>query len=181
MFLTDVSKQTMDDLITFIYSGEVNVEEGDLASLLNTAKALKIKGLLDDCYAPQASNSTWTAPAFNRSQYQSTRTIRIQNRPPTSDFTKQKYAFEHEKIGQSQESNAGMCHTYEDDHFGDDMVNEGLMKQDYNNDQNDTQSDMDLVMNLQQNRDPGNVTIDAPETKRFKSNIGEMSATLLLS
>lgn len=45
VFLKDISRQTMENLITFMYTGEVNVPPESLTEFLQTADALKIKGL----------------------------------------------------------------------------------------------------------------------------------------
>lgn len=46
--MKDVSSRNLQDLITFIYCGKVNINADDLNEFLKTAKALKIKGLDDD-------------------------------------------------------------------------------------------------------------------------------------
>ncbi|KAK8741847.1 hypothetical protein OTU49_002423 [Cherax quadricarinatus] len=43
--LKDVRSQDMDALLDYMYLGEVNVNQNDLASLLKTAECLRIKGL----------------------------------------------------------------------------------------------------------------------------------------
>lgn len=48
VFLKDISQKTMQDLITFIYTGRVNVKQEDLNEFLQTADALKINGLFGD-------------------------------------------------------------------------------------------------------------------------------------
>lgn len=83
VFLNNVSKKTLEDLITFIYSGQVDVKHEHLEEVLNTAKALNIKGLSDKSYTP--FDDSTEPPTFNSSivpatecvQYQSTHTIRV--------------------------------------------------------------------------------------------------------
>lgn len=79
--MTDVSKQTVEDLITFIYCGEVKVARKNVDDFLKTAKALNINGLADGCYEQafdsHASTLTWSAPAYHRLQYQSSRTVQV--------------------------------------------------------------------------------------------------------
>lgn len=41
--MKDVSKETMVQLVTFIYTGEVNVPPESMTEFLKTAEALKIK------------------------------------------------------------------------------------------------------------------------------------------
>lgn len=81
VFLKNVSKETLEDLITFIYSGQVDVKHENLEEVLNTAKALNIKGLSDQSYAPfadsQPSTFNSSIPATEGVQYQSTHTIRV--------------------------------------------------------------------------------------------------------
>lgn len=81
VFMKDMSKQTIEDLITFIYCGEVKVPHKNVDDFLKTAKVLKIKGLADGRYENAfdslASTSTWSAPAYNRLQYQSSQTVQV--------------------------------------------------------------------------------------------------------
>ncbi|KAB7503910.1 Protein tramtrack, beta isoform [Armadillidium nasatum] len=49
IILKDVRYSELQNLIQFIYNGEVSVEQHDLASLLCTARELQIKGLADNC------------------------------------------------------------------------------------------------------------------------------------
>lgn len=85
VFFNDIPKQVMDDLITFIYRGEVCVNQNNLDIFLKTAKSLQIKVLADQnyfkAYESKSSASIRTLPAnlFNGSQYQSTRTVPIQS------------------------------------------------------------------------------------------------------
>lgn len=74
MFLKDVSKQTLDDLVAFMYSGEVNVNQKNVNAFLDTAKAFKIKGLFDDI---DDNASERSSPAPHGSQYQSTQTVPV--------------------------------------------------------------------------------------------------------
>lgn len=46
--MKDVSKQTLQNLLTFIYRGEVKVNRDDLNEFITIANSLKIKGLADD-------------------------------------------------------------------------------------------------------------------------------------
>lgn len=89
--MKDVSKQTLEHLIKFIYTGEVNVAQDNLKEFVDTVKALEIKGLVDDGYVQDVSNSPWSAPQsaqskYNELQYQSTQTIRNQSQTPASDY-----------------------------------------------------------------------------------------------
>lgn len=85
VFLKDVSKQVIEDLLTFIYSGEIGVNEKNLEEFFKTAKSLEIKGLADrsgsQAYESKSSASIGTSPvySFNGSQYQSTRTVPVQS------------------------------------------------------------------------------------------------------
>lgn len=81
--MKDVSKQTLEDLLTFIYRGEVNVNQNDLVAFFNTAKALKIKGLIDESFTQafdvRTPASNWSSLAQNGFQYQSSQTVIIKN------------------------------------------------------------------------------------------------------
>lgn len=83
VFMKDISKQTLENLITFMYSGEVNIKQDELEEFLGTANALEIKGL---GYAKYSQSSDLSAIRFecsaladSRSQYQSTQTLRVPN------------------------------------------------------------------------------------------------------
>jgi len=45
VYLKDVSSRQLEMLLNYMYRGEINVEEGDLVKLLQTAKGLGVKGL----------------------------------------------------------------------------------------------------------------------------------------
>lgn len=79
VFMKDVSKQTLEHLITFIYRGEVNVNQENLDEFFTTAKALEIKGLADENYVHSsifpAPEPTWSKPLKNALQYQSSQTV----------------------------------------------------------------------------------------------------------
>jgi len=47
VFLKDVEASHLEMLLSYMYRGEINVEEGDLMDLLRTARGLGIKGLSD--------------------------------------------------------------------------------------------------------------------------------------
>lgn len=77
--MKNVSKKTLDNLIKFIYTGQVNVAQHNLEEFFNTAKALEIKGLVDKSTVQGASSSSWPIRSNNnRLQFQSTRPIRNQ-------------------------------------------------------------------------------------------------------
>ena len=48
IFLKDVKRQELEDILMFVYKGEMNVHEEELKSILVTAKSLMIRGLSDD-------------------------------------------------------------------------------------------------------------------------------------
>lgn len=101
VFLKDIAKETVEELITFIYSGKVDVKHENLEDFLNVARALDIKGLTHEGCAQtsnvQPSISNCHTPAYNAEQYQSTHTIRVpsptkinQDQQPTNAFHQQK-------------------------------------------------------------------------------------------
>lgn len=47
VFLKDVSHSALQDLIQFMYCGEVNVKQDALPAFISTAEALQIKGLTE--------------------------------------------------------------------------------------------------------------------------------------
>lgn len=48
VFLKDVSFSALNNLLEFMYQGEVKVSQDDLGTFIKTAEALKIKGLTGD-------------------------------------------------------------------------------------------------------------------------------------
>lgn len=93
--MKDVSKQTLERLITFIYCGEVNVGQENVTEFLHMAKELKIKGLADEPHENSNVNHNSESPAtdvtgsssvFNGRQYQSTQTSRSYQQTD-ADFT----------------------------------------------------------------------------------------------
>ena len=48
LFLAGVSSRDLSSLLSFIYTGEVRVRQGDLVNLLRAAQTLQIAGLLED-------------------------------------------------------------------------------------------------------------------------------------
>lgn len=75
--LKDVSQQTVNDLITFIYHGDVKVTQENLQDFFKTAKSLKIKGLAD---AESLFSKTFgSATPHTASQLQTIQTVRVQS------------------------------------------------------------------------------------------------------
>lgn len=84
--MKDISKQTMASLMAFMYKGEVDVKRDLLLDFMNTAKALKIKGLADDRFSfkpgkQQLAQSTRHGAIHGAVQYQSSQMNR--NEGPT--------------------------------------------------------------------------------------------------
>lgn len=67
--MKDVSHQVLQDLITYIYNGQVNIEQDNLDEFLKTAKALKIKGLDDDADSQQPTGRQPAHSSFHQSDY----------------------------------------------------------------------------------------------------------------
>ena len=53
IFMRDVRAADLDALLAFMYRGEINVHQQDLASFLKTAESLQIKGLSDSSDRPR--------------------------------------------------------------------------------------------------------------------------------
>lgn len=74
-----VSTQTMADLMTFIYNGEVNVDSNSLADFLQSAKELEITGLSDIVYQQSSvqvqpmRSSSYDESGRHGEQFQTTR------------------------------------------------------------------------------------------------------------
>jgi len=56
VYLKDVSPSHMELLLNFMYRGEINVEEEELMTLLNTARGLQIRGLSDNTNEDTSNN-----------------------------------------------------------------------------------------------------------------------------
>ena len=61
VFLKDVEPRHMEQLLQYMYRGEINVLQNDLGPLIETARALQVKGLAD---APPGTGST-SGPSEN--------------------------------------------------------------------------------------------------------------------
>jgi hypothetical protein len=61
VYLKDVDARHMELLLSYMYRGEINVQENELMGLLATAKSLQIKGLTDS--SDNESESPVTTPA----------------------------------------------------------------------------------------------------------------------
>ncbi|XP_037083881.1 protein bric-a-brac 1-like [Pollicipes pollicipes] len=55
VFLKDVRSCDMESLLQFMYRGEINVQQDDLAQFLKTAESLQIKGLADNAMKDEAA------------------------------------------------------------------------------------------------------------------------------
>jgi len=69
VYLKDVSSRQLEMLLSYMYRGEINVEEGDLVKLLQTAKGLGVKGLseVDDQNAVNFGKKNHPAPKTDHS------------------------------------------------------------------------------------------------------------------
>ena len=66
IFLKDVKKQELEDILMFIYKGEVSVHQDELRNILVTAKSLMIRGLSDEVYDTTSLGSDRLADTENR-------------------------------------------------------------------------------------------------------------------
>lgn len=62
VYLKDVNPRHMELLLSYMYRGEINVQESELVGLLETARSLQIKGLADNPETPAAPNPPVSAP-----------------------------------------------------------------------------------------------------------------------
>lgn len=67
--MKDVSKHTLDNLISFIYYGEVNVQQEHEADFMNAAIALNIKCLAERFVARIRTNSKGNENLFYDAAY----------------------------------------------------------------------------------------------------------------
>lgn len=174
--MKDVSKQTIEDLITFIYCGEVKVAQENVDDFLQTAAALKIKGLADGCYEQaddsRASTSTWSAAAYNRLQYQSSRTVQIpksaNHKVAHSSYNAFQNDFEHENSESFNENIEDMDTNINIGSYVNYMNNDDFsvnQKFKIGNDQWDTDSKNGF--------DETPTTATASKAKRSKRNVGK--------
>lgn len=166
VILKDVSKQTIEDLIKFIYCGEVKVTQSTFNEFINTAKALKIKGLADGRYERafdlQTSQSVRSAHAHNGLQYQSSQTVQVQ-RSANAELAKFKYDLNPTNIFQTHNDDYEMAMSFDSGSYGNDMDNVG--------------ASMDLKFDVQDDKCKHNVgngsietptTANVPKAKRLK-------------
>lgn len=171
--MKDISKRTVVDLITFFYSGEVNVKQSNLENFLSTAKALQIKGLIDDSYLhpinSEESNSVWETN--NGSQYQSTHTVRVQNLANVASTPDLTDLSSHDQRSANEYRQPDTFECENDDYiYGSDTENEDIsMDHEHNNGQDDLTGDVtDNSMNYQQNADEKHATGCVSKPKRAK-------------
>lgn len=124
--MKDVSKQTLEDLIKFIYTGEANVAQDNLEEFFDTAKALEINGITDDGNIQGVSNSPSSARStYNGLQFQSTQTIRYQSQSSTSSYERSSNvyqeldSFDQNRSNEKEENAHGFVGNFDADSFGD--------------------------------------------------------------
>lgn len=82
MILANVSASILEDLITFIYLGEVNVRRENLGELLKTGQLLNIKGLANANYLPESkSKSNKNSQLNSRSFIKNDEPMMVQTAP----------------------------------------------------------------------------------------------------
>lgn len=119
--MKDVSQQTLQDLITFIYRGEVKVNQDDFDGFLTIAKALAIKGLADANY----DNFPAPKPTLSkRVQYQSSRTVPMtfsanSDLAPSNYYQQDNFDNENTSYGIKMENE--LNNDYDDDFQKDDI------------------------------------------------------------
>lgn len=179
--MTDVSKQTIEDLITFIYCGKVKVPQANVDDFLKTAKAMKIKGLANRCYEEtfdsRASTSTWSAPAYNRLQYHSSQTVQVP-KSANHNLTHSSYnAFKPQEDFKTDLGNANSMHgngcemdnnSYNCSYGNDMSLDDSLLNQKFEteNDEWDGDSGKKLY-------DTPVTATAPPKAKRLKRNFGK--------
>lgn len=118
--MKDVSKKTLENLIKFIYTGQVNVAQHNLEEFFNTATALEIEGLVNNGSDIQgASNSSWPARSKNNGlQFQSTQTIQNQSQSPS--VYQEGDNFDQKSTNETKENVHGYASNFNADLFDDD-------------------------------------------------------------
>lgn len=178
--MKDASKQILADLITFIYTGEVSVKEGNLKDFLGIAKALEIKCLAaenDSLPAdPLALDSVQPVATTHALQFQSSQTLNVQSSSANS-----KIIHEIPILTQYPEHTESIAHHQQGDFDG--TIENGL-GMDSNFDENDCYM-FDNELFTDQHNDPSQGTDDgndsddnsiitiSPKKKRTNQNQGK--------
>ena len=71
IFLKDVKPKHFEQLLQYMYHGEINVMHDDLAPLIEAARYLQVKGLSDAPAPPAAANNSKPPPPLVRTANQS--------------------------------------------------------------------------------------------------------------
>lgn len=129
--MKDVSKETMAELIKYMYTGEVQVEQDTLNDFLNAAKSLAIKGATDDSFLEQRSSSfsIRNQSTHDIIEYRSSQINRVygssddtygNSRQPAINKTQYEndYDYDHSNDGQENTDN-GMNNGYNSDSYAD--------------------------------------------------------------
>lgn len=171
-----VSKQTMADLMTFIYTGEVNVDSNSLADFLQSSKELEIKGLSGIMYQQssvqvQPMQSSYDKPGRNGEQFQTTRINSVQCSKTANKDTDSANAYE---FPYQPHSNGSTIYgnDFNSEHssrFGDEKSSFGM---ETNGDENNAcdSNNYDLAMGIQWNIDYDNDLSNDNETAVNGSN-----------
>lgn len=183
--MKDTPKQILNDLITFIYCGQVKIKQENLDDFLIIAKQLKIKGLTDDNFSLQSFGSHQPSAPINniinnRSQFNSIQTTRIHNNQLTNskfmesnDYRQPSFHSQSQQYFEQESSNEGghdnNNSNYDDDDFGIDNI---PMDQKYNT--RNVQWDYEYYDNQSDGGDEKPAEANVPKTKRAKpSSNGE--------
>lgn len=171
--MKDVSKQTLESLITFIYCGEVSVKQEHWEEFHNTAKALEIKGLADGTCAKSlcfpAPKSTGSPP----SQYQLNRTAQIGNPTPSNYYQRSSNGYQQQDDFNYGENNESAEKSNElGNHYDDTVTDDSSMK--HQLDAQDNQWDSNYYDNQSDGGDKKPAAANVPKAKRAKpSSNGE--------
>lgn len=169
--MKDVSKETMVQLVTFIYTGEVSVPPETMTEFLKTAEALKIKGLAGGYSHSQLLKSVREQPVQAKSskgvQFQSSQINRNRaEHSSESQSTIDTPTTSHQQVKQEQ---------HDDEQFSDGislssersnaygMDNDSIDSIDRHNDDNAGDDDENQTTNTESNE---------PMAKRAKPNEG---------
>lgn len=181
VFLKDVPKQTLYDLMKYIYCGEVNINREHLEEFFNAAKSLQVKGLVDD-QNPQLTECQLTNLSFpdteivpkpetiHEFQYQSTSSsIRAQT-PSNHNRTNFSIAPAHRFSDQQRDANdENFLETNLDTHVSDEMYEENQFDSFNQNDGPSVPMNNGYEPNIKRNV----VDTGAPKRKRVKQNDGK--------
>lgn len=86
IFLKDVKKSELENILIFMYRGEVNVHYNRIKDVIDTAKSLMIRGLSDEVYDADAETSKRTSSSVERCHPKKRKCVEVKVEEKNEDF-----------------------------------------------------------------------------------------------